>query len=129
MKLLLDTHVWHWAAAGDPRLSEVAADLIDSDHELLLSAISVWEFKVHIRRGRIAVRGDPNAWIRQSLVSMEITIVPINTEIALMSEDLVDFGNRDPADRFIVATAVHLGLPVVSADHVVQSWPGVQTLW
>ena len=101
----------------------------ESANELVVSAISLWEFRVHIRRGRIEVVGDPNAWIAQTLASMQIEIAPITGEIALRSEDLVGFGNRDPADRFIVATAVVLGLPLISVDTVVRAWSGVRTVW
>ena len=130
MKLLLDTHAWHWSAVDDARLSVPARALIDDpDNELVLSAISLWELRVHLRRGRVVVDGDPNAWIRQSLAQMSITVLPITGEIALQSEDLDGFGNRDPADRFIVATAMLLGLPLVTADHVIRAWPLVRVLW
>lgn len=130
MKLLLDTHAWHWSAVDDARLSKPARALIDdSDNELVLSAISLWEFRIHVRRGRIVVDGEPNAWIRQSLAEMSITVLPITGEIAMQSEDLDGFGNNDPADRFIVATALLHGLALITADGVIQAWPRVRAVW
>jgi PIN domain nuclease of toxin-antitoxin system len=129
VRLLLDTHAWHWAAADDRRLSATAREIIDAaENELAISAISLWEFRVNVRRGRIAVNGDINAWIRQSLDAMGIAVLPITGEIALQSEDLAGFGNQDPADRFIVATALLLGLPIVTTDAVISAWQ-VRTLW
>jgi len=35
----------------------------------------------------------------------------------------------DPADRFIVATATHLGLPLVTRDAKIASSGAVDTIW
>ena len=44
MRLLLDTHIWIWSLISPERLSpEVRRALSGPDHELWLSAISVWE--------------------------------------------------------------------------------------
>jgi len=50
--LLLDTHLLLWAAAGSPRLSSKAAELIlDENNRLLFSAASIWE---------VAIKSGPN---------------------------------------------------------------------
>jgi PIN domain nuclease of toxin-antitoxin system len=44
MKILLDTHIFLWFISGDIQLSAGVRDAIrDSDNEVYLSAISVWE--------------------------------------------------------------------------------------
>ena len=47
MRLLLDTHVLLWAAAGSDRLSGENRELLeDARHEVLYSAASLWEIAI-----------------------------------------------------------------------------------
>ena len=39
------------------------------------------------------------------------------------------WSHRDPYDRMIVATALKLGLPLVTADDAITDWGGVELLW
>ena len=43
MKILLDTHTFLWFINDSPELSGSAADLLESDVDLLLSTASLWE--------------------------------------------------------------------------------------
>ena len=52
----------------------------------------------------------------------------VTASIALRAAELPRI-HSDPADRFIVATALELGLPVVPPDHLIRQHPGVRTLW
>ena len=55
VKLLLDTHVFVWAATGDRRLPPDAATLIvDPTNTRTLSAASVWEMSIKAASGRWA---------------------------------------------------------------------------
>ena len=44
-------------------------------------------------------------------------------------EGLAGFGSDDPADRFLVATALERSLVLVTADQAMRSYPSVETLW
>ena len=35
----------------------------------------------------------------------------------------------DPADRFIVATAIHMGVPLLTKDNLLQSLSWLETVW
>jgi PIN domain nuclease of toxin-antitoxin system len=37
--------------------------------------------------------------------------------------------HRDPADRIIIATAMVLGLPLVTKDERMPDYPKVKTIW
>ena len=68
MRLLLDTHLLLWAAAGSRRLSAGARNLIeDTTNELLFSVASMWEIVIKraLRRGDLRV--DPQA-LRHALL-------------------------------------------------------------
>lgn len=114
MKLLLDTHIWLWSLREPRRLSRrVARELADPENELWLSPISLWEaLQLHAKR-RIQVHGN----LKSSLVEAAARFreAPLTHEIVLASYQL-KFAHRDPADRFLAATAGVLGLTLVTAD-------------
>lgn len=41
----------------------------------------------------------------------------------------LDWEHRDPADRVIVATALHRGVPLVTKDEAIRAWGGVECIW
>ena len=116
MKLLLDTHIWLWSALEPARLSKrVSRALDDSTNELWLSPMSVWEALVLARKKRVALEPSPEQWVRRALVELPIHEAPVNHEVAIRSET-IRLGHNDPADRFIVATALVHDLTLVTAD-------------
>lgn len=116
MRLLLDTHVWLWALLEPTRLSQrVSAALQDPANELWLSPISTWEVLVLVSKGRVELDGDPAAWVRGALRSVPFKEAPLTHEVAMRSNRM-DLPHRDPADRFIAATASVYDLTLVTAD-------------
>ena len=116
MKLLLDTHIWLWCALEPARLSKrVTRALADPASELWLSPISVWETLVLARKKRVTLDPSPEQWVRRALGELPIHEAYLNHEVALRSETIA-LGHDDPADRFLVATALVHGLTLVTAD-------------
>lgn len=116
MKLLLDTHIWLWSLLDPSRLSpRVDRALRDPSNELWLSPISVWEALLLEKRSRIELDGPPEAWIEDALSAAPMREAPITWDIARRSVGL-ELPQRDPADRFLAATAVALDLTLVTAD-------------
>lgn len=116
MKLLLDTHIWVWSQLDPDRLSrKVRAALQAPDAELWLSPISVWELLLLIEAGRVKVHGDPAAWVEEALRAGPFREAPL-THAAALETRRVALRHRDPADRFLVATARVLDLALVTAD-------------
>lgn len=130
MKLLLDTHAWLFAVARPERLSDAArAALCTPGAELLLSPVSVWEALLLAERGRVVLEGPPAEWLRERLRATPATMAPLTHEVALRSRDLPGFDGADPADRFLVATALAHDATFVTADARVRAWGGVPTMW
>ncbi len=129
MRLLLDTHVWIWRLLEPERLSDHAADVLaDPEHEIQLSPVSVWETLVLARKGRLRLEPSPAAWVRSALRVSAPVMAPLTHEIALRSEDLPGYGTDDPADRFLVATALIEGLTLATADRAMLDYQGLETL-
>lgn len=130
MRLLLDTHVWLWQMLDSARLSPAAEEALrDPAHELHLSSISAWEFLVLTRKGQLSVDGDPARWLRAALRRSPVTVVGLDLETAIRSEQLEDWSHADPADRFLIATALARNLTLLTADRRILDYAAVRTLW
>jgi PIN domain nuclease of toxin-antitoxin system len=128
VRLLLDTHVWLWSALEPARLSaRVGRVLEDPRNELWLSPISVWETLVLARKAGVALEPTPERWVRRALQELPIHEAPLNHEVAIRSET-VRLGHDDPADRFLVATALVHDLTLVTADRRLLKGRHVATL-
>ena len=116
MRLLLDTHIWLWSALEPARLSKrVSRALDDPKNELWLSPMSVWETLVLARKARVALDPSPEQWVRRALRELPVHEAHLNHEVAIRSE-AIKLGHDDPADRFLVATALVHDLTLVTAD-------------
>jgi PIN domain nuclease of toxin-antitoxin system len=116
VKLLLDTHVWLWSlSAPDRLLGKVRKALEAKTSEVWLSPISVWELLVLAERGRVRLDLEPRAWVAEALERAPLEEAVLNHEVALRSRE-VSLPHQDPADRFLVATALTYELTLVTAD-------------
>ncbi len=125
MRLLLDTHIWLWSLLAPENLSpRVARALEDRANELWLSAISTWELVVLVERKRVALDAAVDVWVTEAMRRAPLKEAPVTHDVALATRDIV-LPHRDPADRFIVATARVLGLTLVTADdRILAARPG-----
>jgi len=132
VRYVLDTHVWVWWHANPRCLSRRSRELIsrpDGYQELLLSAISLWEFAKLIEKGRLAVSCEPEEWILQALQMPKLSVVPLSPRIACHSTQLPGQFHDDPADQIIVATAREHDATILTKDARIRSYPHVLSLW
>lgn len=128
MKLLLDTHIWIWSVTEPDRLRpRVLKALADPANELWLSPISAWELLILVERGRIVLNVDAEEWISLALKTAPLREAPLTLEVALASRT-VRLSHRDPADRFLAATAKVFDLTLVTADARLIGTPGISIL-
>ncbi len=128
MKLLLDTHIWIWTVAKSSRLSpRVAKALTDPANELWLSPISIWEFFLLHRKGRVKIPEGFTTWLTRALTAMPIKEAPLTFEVA-QALPTIDLPQGDPADRFLAASANVFGLTLVTADDRLLVAPGLKVL-
>lgn len=113
---LLDTHVWYWHLDGSPRLPDGLRRLIEREAETCwYSPISVWELGVLVERGRLELRPDVRTWVADSIEALPLHEAPLTTDIALLAPE-VGLAHRDPADRFLGATALVHELTLLTVD-------------
>lgn len=128
MKLLLDTHIWLWSLIEPPRLGRrLLRELENPANELWLSPISTWEVVMLAEKGRLEISGDVGEWLASALVAAPIREAPVTHEVALETRR-IRLAHKDPADRFIVATAKTFNLTLVTADRRLMKTAGVSIL-
>ena len=121
MNILLDTHIVIWSALEPEHLSEqFKAALEDENTRLHVSAITAWEILILNEKSQIKLKvKDPAKWISKVYKETPIIVLPINHEVAIQSRS-VDLPQKDPADRFIGATAKVFDMPLMTADKLFQ---------
>ena len=132
MRYLLDTHTWIWWQMRPERLSDKVRALISATagyDEVLLSAISPWEFCKLLEKGKLGVRGDPEAWLGAALEMPKLRLVPISPALAYRSTVLPPPFHSDPADQIIVATAREEDAIILTADRRILDYTQVRALW
>lgn len=90
-------------------------------NEVAVSAISFWELEMLQRKKRIEIDYEVGLW-RRLLLHEGLIEIPVDGEVAIRAASLTGFHN-DPADRFVVATAM-AGHQLVTADRRILDWPG-----
>ena len=128
MNVLLDTHIWLWSLLEPGRIrKKLAAILEDPANQLWLSPVSVWEAMVLFQLGRIQIASDPTVWIRQTLAKGLTTEAGLTHEVAIHSR-LIDLPHKEPADRFLVATALVSGFTLATADRNLLALRSIDTI-
>jgi PIN domain nuclease of toxin-antitoxin system len=126
MKLLLDTHVWLWALHAPSRLNpRVRAELRNLANELWLSPISTWEALLLNARGRIRLPVNLEEWLAQATAPLREA--PFTHEIVLAAQQQ-PLPHRDPADRFLAATAQVMDLTLVTSDELLLGLGTIRTM-
>lgn len=127
---MLDTHALLWWALDPKKLSKKAVALCQRMESAggFASSISIWELGVKVARGQLDLGCSIDEFVRRLAQSGVVELVPVTTEVWLGSLRL-DWAHRDPADRVIVATALGLGLQVLTKDQALRGFQGVECVW
>jgi PIN domain nuclease of toxin-antitoxin system len=68
-----------------------------------------------VRKGRIEIDDDIDAWVSRALADTTYHEAPLTNEVAL-EVSKIRFSHRDPADHFIAASARVFDLTLVTSD-------------
>lgn len=122
--IVLDTHALLWMDRNDPALGPAARRLIEDAWragQVAVSAISFWETAMLVQRGRIVLPLPATEW-RSELLQAGLREIVMEGRIGILATQLENM-HRDPADRFIIATALQNQATLVTADENVLAWP------
>ena len=132
MSPVLDTHTVLWYLENSKELSAFARttieDAIRDARGVHVSAISVIETVYLVERRRLPPTALQRLRTALSDPSTGLFIAPVDASVANALENIPRSIVPDMPDRIIAATALHLGLPLVTRDRRLQS-AGIQTSW
>lgn len=123
MTVLLDTNALLWLSFASERLGKASKRLIErarQDQDLTVSAITFWEAALLVEKGRVELNQSPSTW-RHAVLNLGIREIPLDGFVAMEAVALVPF-HADPADRFIVATAIHHSATLITSDQRILEW-------
>jgi len=132
MKYLLDTHTWIWWHMNPSKLSKKVKQLISDTQkyeELLLSAISPWEFCKLLEHNKLGISCNPEAWLSAALNMPKFRLVSLSPSIAYRSTVLPQPFHSDPGDQIIVATSREENAIILTKDKRIQNYKHVKSLW
>lgn len=132
MSYLLDTHTWIWLNTHPQKLSTKVKKILlhpKTSHELLLSAISIWEFCKLVEKQRYRISINPEAWIEEALDFPNLRLLPLTPQITYQSTCLPPPFHSDPTDQIIVASARAENATLLTCDEKMLSYPNVKSLW
>lgn len=120
---MLDTHVLAWTANNERKLGRKARALIErlwGRGEVAVCAMSFWEAALLQARGRLELPAAADEW-RGQLLAAGLVELPVDGNAAIWAVGLGGLPN-DPIDRLIVATALHHGAALLTADERLLGW-------
>lgn len=127
--IVLDTHAWIWWTSSPERLSDAARQRCEGADSLGVCAISCWEVAMLVAKGRLTLDRDVLTWVQQALRQPRIRLLPLLPEIAVAATRFGEGIPPDPADRIVLASALHHGAPLVTKDRALWSSQGAAIVW
>jgi len=132
MPAVLDTHAAIWYLLDSTKLPEQVYALIDdaaaAGAPTYVSAVSLVEVVYLVERGRIVADAFDKFINELSRDNPAFTVVPLDSHIATALKRIPRAVVPDMPDRIIAATALHLGLPIVTRDRRLQTLR-IHTIW
>jgi PIN domain nuclease of toxin-antitoxin system len=125
--VVLDTHAVVWWAGDPGRLSAEATAIIDKTDRVGLPAIVFWETALLVRKGRLDLGMSVQEWAEKIQLIPRVTALPLTPEIAVLADSLRM--HADPADRCVVATAIHHRTALITKDRLLRRLKIVKTIW
>jgi PIN domain nuclease of toxin-antitoxin system len=124
--VVLDTHVAVWWAGDPTRLGRTARARLETEDRLGIPSIVFWEVALLVRKRRLDLGMPVNHWATAIQSVPRVETLPLTAEIAVHADEVKM--HADPADRFIVATALEYGVPLVSKDRLMRL-RFLETIW
>ncbi|HET9401725.1 MAG TPA: type II toxin-antitoxin system VapC family toxin [Candidatus Acidoferrales bacterium] len=132
MSAVLDTHTVLWYLENSNELSSRARTEIEGAirdaRDVYVSAISVIEAVYLAERAKIPMAALQRLRVALADRNAGLRIVPVDASVADALERVPRSVVPDMPDRIVAATALHLGVPMITRDRRLQS-AGIKTIW
>jgi PIN domain nuclease of toxin-antitoxin system len=132
VRVLADSHAIIWQSQRSPELSDIAADALLEAEETdgvvvsVASLVDLW----YVTQTTKTITDAELAELREKIsASPELSLHPIDEDVADATTAIPRDVLSDPWDRFIVATAKVLDVPLVTRDQTIRDSGLVPTIW
>ena len=125
--VVLDTHAVVWWSMEPRRLGRNAARAVRDAVRIGIPTIVFWEVSLLVRRGKLDLGRTVVEWASLLCAIPRVDPLPLTLPVALRADALPM--HPDPADRFIVATALEHGARLVTKDKLLRPLRFVTTVW
>jgi PIN domain nuclease of toxin-antitoxin system len=132
IQAVADTHTVIWYIFQDSRLSALARNTIEQaaagGHQIAIATITLVEIIYLSERDRI-----PLDTLSRLLTALDdptsvLVEIPFTREFIPVMQRVSRAEIPELADRMIAATALHLGVPVMTRDHKIDA-SNIATIW
>ena len=113
--LILDTCALIWLVCGSDDISDKTREQIENASLVYISPISGWEISLKEERGVLKLPVKTEKWLTLAIENHNLTTVPLDFEI-FVNANRLPWHHKDPADRFIIASAIKEKATIVTAD-------------
>jgi len=130
--LLADTHAVYWYLLDSDKLSSGAQQALDratsEGQPIYVSAMTIVELQYLIEKGRL-----PEAALERLDAALDnpnsaLVMAPLDRAVARAMASIARDAVPDMPDRVIAATALYLGVPLVTKDGRIRM-ASVSTIW
>jgi PIN domain nuclease of toxin-antitoxin system len=132
IRAVTDTHTIIWYLYDDVRLSPTARTWIEdaaaAGDQIALSTITLAEIVYLIEKGRVSAAALTRLMTELDATDAVLVEIPFDRHIVRAMSLVARTEVPDLPDRIISATALHLGVPIISRDRRIQA-SGLRTVW
>jgi len=132
IRAVADTHALLWYLYNDSRLSKTATTFMDAIDEggdqIAIASITLAELVYLIEKGKIASTSFERVIEMLSQPNATLVEIPFDRVVADMMRRIERDQVPDFPDRIVAATALTLGVPLISRDRKIQA-SIVTTIW
>lgn len=123
MNYLLDTHYMLWAVADSKKLSKKVRDIIiDPEHRIIISTISLWEVSLKVSLHKLEIEGFSPEDLPAACLEMGFEIERLSPADSSSYHRLKAVHHRDPFDRMLIWQAMCNNYIFISADRDVKKY-------
>ncbi len=132
IRAVADTHAVLWYLYNDPRLSVTAGAMMDTTikagDEIAISSISLVEIAYLVEKSRVPLDAFDRVVAELNTPGSNLQEVNLNQNVADSLRQVVRSQVPEMGDRIIAATALLLGVPVISRDSKITA-SSIATIW
>jgi len=125
--VVVDTHALVWWSLEPKLLSKRASTAFTRSPRIGVPTIVFWEVALLVRKRRLDLGRPVMDWVERICSIRRVEPLPLTPAIAVHADGLEM--HPDPADRFIVATALACNAKLVTKDRLIRQVRSVATVW